>query len=67
MRKVIVLSAVVFCACMSIAAQQQEQGIYPGITYDSDILGKVNLSTGALAISHQVLSSLNGKGSPSAI
>jgi hypothetical protein len=62
MRRIAGISALLLVACMPLTAQQPEQGIYPGITYDSDILGSVNLTTGALAIKHLVLKLPQAKG-----
>jgi hypothetical protein len=55
MRKILCLLTFQFLVLSSSSAQQAEQGIYPGITYDSDILGNVNLTTGSLAIDHNLL------------
>jgi RHS repeat-associated protein len=62
MRIITGVSLLLLATCVSAAAQQQEQGIYPGITYDSDILGNVNLTTGSLAVNHLVLKLPQWKG-----
>jgi len=60
MRKVLYVFALFIVAISQAVAQ--EQGLYPGITYDSDIIGNVNLTTGSLAIQHTLLKLPQWKG-----
>jgi RHS repeat-associated protein len=61
-RKALFLFSLVCFFVSSALSQQAEQGLYPGITYDSDILGNVNLTTGTVAIKHSFLSLPQWKG-----
>ena len=60
MRKVLYVLALFFAAISQTTAQ--EQGLYPGITYDSDSIGNVNLTSGSLAIQHLLLKLPQWKG-----